>query len=124
MSRKQEIYQEILRRALPQVRNSLAYSNEVHEPCVLSRDEQMYLKGAYEVAQFVHNLYVSILDAEWVFHDIWFLNVQARSFVERNSDQTAHQYSLFVACVRELFSLVPDEWRPLLEWTGPAAESG
>ncbi len=32
-------------------------------------------------AEFRHNLYVTILEPEFVDHDIWFLNDQARWFV-------------------------------------------
>ena len=122
MSRKQEIYREILTWALPNSRNTLSRFHRVRWLRVLSRKDQTYLKGAYEVAQFVHNLYVSILEEEFIFHDIWFLNVQARAFIERNSDKTCSLYSLFAYYIQELFKIVPQDLRHKLEWSGPEGD--
>lgn len=122
MTRKQEIYCDILSWALPHSRNTLSCFYKIRRWRVLSRKDQASLRGAYEVAQFVHNLYVSILEEEFVSHDIWFLNVQARAFIERNSDGNCSCYSLFAYYIQELFKIVPESWRHELEWSGPQGD--
>jgi hypothetical protein len=51
---------------------------------LLSPKDQKWLRYHYELAEFVHNLYVSLLEADFTDHDIHFLNYQARSFFERH----------------------------------------
>ena len=122
MSRKQEIYRDILRWALPQSRNTLSRFRRIGWWKLLSRKELLDLRAASEVSQFVHNLYVSILDEEFTFHDVWFLNFQARSFIEGNSDATCYSHSLFCFYVQQLFQIVPEEMREKLKWDGPQGD--
>ena len=122
MSRKQEIYCEILRRALPQSRNTLSQFRKTRWCRILSRKQQLGFRCTYEVAQFVHNLYETILVEEFARHDIWFLNVQARAFIERNDEKTCYSYPIFAYYVQELFKIVPDELREQLEWDGPEGD--
>lgn len=119
MSKKQEIYREILSFALPESRNTLSQFNRVRCWRILSRKQQLHFRETYEVAQFVHNLYVSILAEDFTSHDIWFLNVQARSFIERNNEKNCCLYSLFAYYIQELFKIVPDTLKDKLEWNGP-----
>jgi hypothetical protein len=77
-------------------------------------------RALYVEAEFIHNLYVSILEPEFVRHDVWFLNHQARWYLE-NADPTFNPY--FYAnrdSIRELFQLVPETMRAELEWAGPS----
>lgn len=122
MSQKQEIYREILRWALPQSRNTLSQFRQVRLWRLLSCKKQRHLRGTYEVAQFVHNLYVSILEEDFTSHDIWFLNVQARAFIECNDDKTCYLYSLFAYYIQELFKIVPANLRDELKWNGPEGD--
>ncbi len=122
MSRKQEIYKEILRWALPSSRASLSQFWKVRPFVVLAAERQRALREGYEIAQFVHNLYVSILEEEFTRHDIDFLNVQARHFVEDNSGENGHLYSMFVYFIQELFKAVPEEKRDKLTWNGPESD--
>lgn len=72
-SRKQEIYKEFLFWSLPLVRNVQTQSWWAH----LRRS-----KLCYNEVELVHNLYISILDADFIEHDIHFLNFQAKEFYE------------------------------------------
>jgi hypothetical protein len=73
------------------------------------------------VAEFVHNLYVSILDEKFTDHDIHFLNYQARDFLERKGESHP-SYPLFAYYVQELFKEVPDDLRHKLRWNGPTGD--
>ncbi len=122
MSRKQEIYKDILSWALPSLRNRLSWFYRVRPLRLLSRKRQIDFRSYYEVAQFVHNLYVSILDESFTDHDIHFLNYQARAFFERNNDKECLHYSLFVYYIQELFKEVPVAMRDKLLWPGPEGD--
>jgi hypothetical protein len=58
-------------------------------------------------------------EPEFVEHDVWFLNVQARAYCQQCSEQVSPLYREQVARLRELFSLVPPGLRPKLQWSGP-----
>lgn len=122
MSKKQELYREILRWALPQSRNALSQFRQVRRWRMLSQKRQLHLRGSYEVAQFVHNLYGSILEEDFIAHDLWFLDVQARSFIEGNDDRTCYCYSLYAYYVQELFKIVPANLKDQLKWNGPQGD--
>lgn len=122
MSRKQEIYQDILRWALPSARNTLSRYRRVHPIMLLSPRRQRYLNAQYEIAEFVHNIYFSILDEEFLDHDIHFLNYQARNFYVRNNDNCCDSYSIFVHYIQELFKAVPEDKKNKLVWSGPKGD--
>ncbi len=107
MSRKQEIYAELLRHSLPMARNALScrfiYGKKREE--------------AFRICQLTHDLYVSILDDGFTEHDIWFLNVHAREYVNRA--QGCVLYRTVIELLRQLFSEVPAGVRNQLEWPGP-----
>ncbi len=119
MSRKQEIYKEILSWTLPSARNTLSRFREVRPFVLLSLKSQRYLAAQYTVAEFTHNLYVSILDEEFTDHDIHFLNYQARIYYERGNEDFDASYYHFVSCIQQLFQQVPAERRGALKWNGP-----
>lgn len=121
MSRKQEIYKEFLRWSLPGIRNRLSMFRHIHFFMLFSRKQQRSWRCEYEVAEFVHNLYISILQEEWTDHDIHFLNYQARSFCEANNKDCSH-YALFAYYIQELFKEVPEERRGDLRWDGPQGD--
>ncbi len=89
---------------------------------IVSSRQKRLLQASYEIAEFVHNLCVSIAREEFASHDIWFLNVQARSLIERNNEQNCPHYSLFAYYIQELFKIVPEELRVDLEWDGPSGD--
>ena len=95
MSRKQEIYREMLLWAISHVRNVQTqhwWSKAFNRSCFFE-------------AELVHNLYVSIFEEEFVDHDIWFLNAQARYYVEHCNATISSNYDIQKRLIIELFSL-------------------
>jgi hypothetical protein len=109
MSRKQEIYRELLQFGLPSLRGvrHLRWWQK-------SRRQALYVE-----AEFLHNLFVTILEPEFVDHDIWFLNYQARWFLTHADPKQAACYYHHRGLIQELFTLVPEGLRSKLEWSGP-----
>jgi hypothetical protein len=109
MSRKQEIYRELLQFGLPSLRavRHLRWWQK-------ARREALYVE-----AEFLHNLYVTILEPEFVDHDIWFLNHQASWFVTHADPKQVACYYHHERLIKELFALVPDRLRDKLMWSGP-----
>src|SRR6185436_3577879 len=99
MSRKQIIYREMLWWTLPHLRNVSTWHwwNRLRD------------RSAYYESELVHNLPVSMYEPEFVQHDVWFLNVQARGYYECCSQGISPLYFQHVERFRELFSLVPPE---------------
>jgi hypothetical protein len=71
VSRKQEIYREFLQFGLPYLR-SVRY---------VGWWQTARRKALYMEAEFLHKLYVTILEPEIGDHDIWFLNHLAKWFL-------------------------------------------
>ena len=107
MSKKQEIYANLLRLSLPTVRNSLSHQ-------IIYGNKR---KRAYYLCQLVHDLYSSILEESFVEHDFGFLNIHARNYCERAVDTP--EYESIKSLLQELFNIVPDNMRCKLEWKGP-----
>ncbi len=107
MSPKQEVYRELLRSALPYIRNqeSLPFWRRWRD------------KTVYEEVELIHNLWPSLFEPEFAEHDLWFLNVQAQSYCQKA--RFSPLYVPHVALIRELFALVPDSLRSQLQWHGP-----
>ena len=108
MSLKQEVYQNMLHLALPHLRN-LSSGSWWHK----IRD-----RSAYYEAELVHNLPISMFEPVFVSHDVWFLNVQARQYFEKCSQEFSPLYNRQVENIRALFELLPDEMRAELKWGG------
>ncbi len=119
MSRKQEIYQSLLMWGLPHVRNVLSYTKCLPWWNFAFGVRRRELQACYEVAELLHNLYVSILDEDFTDHDLWFLNVQARSFCQYASAEPLLDLQYVFGLLDELFRLVPADKRSLLQWAGP-----
>jgi len=107
MSRKQEIYTELLFWALPAIRNTQSGSAL----------QKALDKSSYQEAEFVHTLQHSILEPEFVDNDIHFLNFQARNYFENG--KCSNPYQAQITLVNELFNLVPENLRGELLWQGP-----
>ncbi|QSQ22928.1 hypothetical protein JY651_48880 [Pyxidicoccus parkwayensis] len=110
MTPKQKIYKDMLWWTLPHLRNVATWGWWQR-----ARDRSTY----YET-QLVHNLPVSMFEPEFIEHDIWFLNGQARWYCENCSARLSSMYPAQVARIRALFALVPPHLREKLEWHGPA----
>ena len=104
MSRKQEIYQELLRWSLPELRNSYTLGL-----CGWFRARRRLLA----ISELVHNIPVSILEPSFTEHDVWFLNVQAKGFLK------SEDFEPYCQLLKELFELVPPSLRLKLERGGP-----
>jgi hypothetical protein len=109
MSPKQAVYQEMLRCTLPHLRN------------VSTRQwwRRLRDRSTYHESELIHNLPVSMYEREFVEHDIWFLNFQARAYCQRCTPELSWLYPQQVARIQELFSLVPEHLRAKLQWSGP-----
>jgi hypothetical protein len=109
MSPKQQIYKEMLWWTLPHLRNVSTWPwwRRV-------RDRSVYFE-----AELIHNLPVSLLEPDFLEHDIWFLNVQARAYAERCSPMISDLYPEQLRRIRALFDLVPEGLRHQLQWAGP-----
>jgi hypothetical protein len=109
MSPKQTVYQAMLRSTLPHLRN------------VSTRRwwRRLRDRSAFHESELIHNLPVSIFEPEFVEHDLWFLNFQARAYCERCNPALSLLYPQQVAKIRELFALVPEHLRVKLQWAGP-----
>jgi hypothetical protein len=111
MSRKQEIYREFLQFGLPCLRGVRYF-----RWWQTGRRRALYVE-----VEFLHKLYVSILEPEFVDHDIWFLNHLARWFLTHADPRHAACYCHHQRLIRELFTLVPERLRDKLKWAGPSA---
>ncbi|MCX8156929.1 MAG: zinc ABC transporter substrate-binding protein [Verrucomicrobiae bacterium] len=109
MSRKQEIYQEMLRWGLPYIRDVLAQGAWAR-----LKDRSALLE-----AQLLHSLPHSILDPDFTDNDLWFLNHHARAYLTEASPALCRNYDLHRKLIAELFLLVPPPRRAELKWNGP-----
>lgn len=101
MSRKQEIYRELLGLSLPLIRN---YQT-------LNFWAKAFNKTCYYESELVHNLYVSILDEGFTDHDIYFLNQQAKWYLDNCSSNVSPNYEKIKDLIEELENLVPESLR-------------
>ena len=77
-------------------------------------------RALYVEAEFLHHLYVSILEPEFVDHDVWFLNHQARWYLENADPRYCPNLDANRVAIQELFQLMPESMHSKLEWDGPA----
>ena len=113
LSPKQEIYREILRFALPWIRNATASSRL----CTAEK-----LRAIHEEAEYVHELPNLILEWEYTSGDVSFLDTHARIYLERADPQLCLNYNIHRGFIRDLFALVPQELQGELQWSGPDAD--
>lgn len=111
MSRKQAIYTEMLSWAIPHVRN-------VQSGSFLAKALDC---SSYAESELVHNLYQSLLEAEFVDHDIYFLNVQAKNYVHSSKAAKSPCYDAQCALIQELLSLVPSSLQGAIKWQFPSS---
>lgn len=109
MSRKQEIYLEILGMVLPLLRNIQGQS----------RLHRLTSRGFFLDAELVHNLPACLIQAEFTKQDVLWMNTQARMYVEKGNPKNCAFLEEFNILIFELFVLVPDNLRNQLTWVGP-----
>lgn len=108
--KKNEIYVKILSLSLPYIRN------------IQSRDtkEKGQDISCYFEAELIHNIAHTLLNPEFMEHDIWFLNNQAKYYSEECNDDISPNYNQQIEYIKLLFGLVPDELKSKLLWKGPS----
>jgi len=109
LSPKQEIYREILRYALPWIRNASGSTS-----CTAAT-----LRAIHEEAEYVHELPDLLFVEEFTSSDVSFLNIHARIYLERANLTLCLNYNIHRGLIRDLFALVPHEMQEDLQWTGP-----
>jgi len=110
MSKKQEIYTELMRLTMPMVRNTLSFT------FIYGKQR----RSALAIAELTHNLYVSILNEEFENHDLHILNHQARWYYE-NAPRD-YMYNGIILLIKELFDILPMNLRNKLDWPGPTID--
>ena len=76
-------------------------------------------RSVYYEAELIHNLWPSLWEPEMTEHDIWFLNVQAKTYYDECDQNLSPLYSDNVERIKELFGIVPEQLKSKLKWTGP-----
>lgn len=109
MSPKQNVYQEMLRVGLIHLRN-------VCEQPWWRRFRDT--SAAFE-SELIHTLWHSPFEPHFGDHDLWFLNNHAKWYFENCSAKLSPWYTHRLGLFRELFVLVPETYRPRLQWSGP-----
>lgn len=107
--KKNEIYVKMLSLALPYIRNVQS----------LSIKEKGNDISCYFEAELVHNLMHTLLTSDFLEHDLWFLNNQAKFYFERCSEDISPNYIQHIEYIKLLFSIVPTDLKVKLLWDGP-----
>lgn len=106
---KQVLYEDMLRFTLAYLRNQASFSWW----------RRILDRSAYYETQLIHNLPNSIFKVDFVEHDIWFLNVQAKFYYLNCNAKLSPIYNQQIDFLCRLFEIVPEELRCQLEWDGP-----
>jgi hypothetical protein len=104
--KKNEIYIKMLLLSIPYIRN-------------MQQHKKLSDLSCYYEAELVHNLVYTILTPDFEDHDIYFLNNQARYYIENCSDDISIVYSGQKELISSLFEMVPQEMKSKLQWEGP-----
>ncbi|VEA71127.1 Uncharacterised protein [Serratia rubidaea] len=107
--KKNEIYVKMLSLSLPYIRNVQSLDKKDK-----GRDISCYFE-----AELVHNIMHTLLISEFVEHDLWFLNNQAKYYFEKCNEDISPNYNQHVEYIRALFKMVPDSLKSKLLWQGP-----
>lgn len=107
--KKNEIYVKMLSLSLPYIRNIQSMDKKDK-----GRDISCYFE-----AELVHNIMHTLLISEFVEHDLWFLNNQAKYYFEKCSEDISPNYNQQVEYITALFKMVPDSLKYRLLWQGP-----
>lgn len=74
----------------------------------------------YLEMELVHNLPPCLVNAEFSQEDVFWLNTQARMFVEGGGNRIHGFYDDITSCISEVIALVPESLKSNLTWSGPA----
>src|SRR5713101_1264294 len=109
---KQKIYNEILEKVLPFMRNIQRHSAW----------HRFRYGSFYPEMELVHNMHRILVLPEFTEHDVHWLNSQARIFVELGNNPVHGFYEAITASISELFTLVPEPLKNKLTWAGPTSK--
>ncbi|PHM32925.1 hypothetical protein Xsze_03677 [Xenorhabdus szentirmaii DSM 16338] len=92
-----------------------------HIRCVqtLSFVRKGFDKSCNLEAELLHGIVLSLTEEEMTKHDIFFLNNQARLYLDNADEIKFRNYSSHKNDIKTLFSIVPEHLREKLEWNGP-----
>ncbi|MHA7844767.1 zinc ABC transporter substrate-binding protein [Serratia sp. D1N4] len=107
--KKNEIYVKMLSLSLPYIRNVQS----------LDKREKGRDTSCYFEAELLHNITHTLLIPDFMEHDIWFLNNQAKYYFEKCNDDISPNYNQHIDYIKMLFKMVPDNLRSKLLWKGP-----
>lgn len=111
LSEKQVIYLRILELILPHIRNVEA--SRLHGSISPAN------AGVLLEAELIHNLPIHCRWPEMRREDVFWLNSEAREFVERGRQAGVATYDHVYAAIAQLFDLVPPDLQASLEWPAP-----
>ena len=118
MTRKQELYEILIRQGFVIIRNQQSRCKFIAWWRLPPWEWKRLGTLSYEVAQFLHNVPRVADNEEFGEADLSFLNFGVRRYFERMPPRS-FGYSYFFWTVRQLFDLVPEDMKGLLEWDGP-----
>ncbi|KMJ45889.1 hypothetical protein AB204_06770 [Xenorhabdus khoisanae] len=107
--RKIDIYSNMLWRSLSYIRN-------IQTQTFIGK---AFNKSCYYEAELLHNVVMSITEEEMTSNDIYFLNTQARFYLENADKRKCTNYFSHENDIKKLFSIVPEHLKEKLEWHGP-----
>ena len=99
MKSKREIYLDMIRDAVIQSRNA----------ATLTMLQRTLNKSPYYELELVHNLFNSLDNEGFTEHDIYFLNNQAKWYLENCNEKLSPLYTENKKRIESLFSMVPSK---------------
>lgn len=107
--KKLEIYSEMLWWSLSHIRNVQTHS-------FISKGKN---KSCGFEAELLHGVVVTLPEEEITDNDIYFLNVQARYYLDNANERICCNYNVHKKNIKRLFEIVPDDLKGKLKWKGP-----
>ena len=102
-----DIYIEMLRAALPYIRNVQSHG-------VLTKG---FDKPCYYESELLHNIVGSLNRDDICEWDIHFLNNQAKYYIDSANDKICPNYCLHKKHIKMIFELIPEHLKEKLQWT-------
>lgn len=76
-------------------------------------------KSCYYEAELLHNIVGSLRKSNFCSWDIYFLNNQAKFYLENANEKICPNYTAHKENIKKLFNMVPDNRKRELSWSGP-----
>lgn len=107
--KKIEIYSEMLWWSLSHIRNV-----QTHSFIRKGRNKSCGFE-----AELLHNVVGTLPTEEMTDNDIYFLNVQAKYYLDNASERICDNYNVHKENIKRLFEIVPEHLKDQLKWDGP-----